>query len=199
MHVPEPSQRPASICVDPVQVWVPQARPGAYNRHAPAPLQEPSVPQFAWPASAHWLSGSVLAGMAVQAPRLPVRPHDVQIPVHGPAQQTPCWHAPDAHSVAAAQSVPLTFLPQIVPLQTFPFEQSAVVVHDVRHAPVAPQPYGSQGCCTPRTHMPAPSQRPGRVAVPVAQVGAMHCVPDAYSRHAALPSHRPSLPQPVAP
>jgi len=32
-----------------------------------------------------------------------------------------------------------------------------------------------------------------------AQVGARHCVPDAYRRHAALPSHIPSLPQVVAP
>ncbi len=157
------------------------------------------MPQLDAPESAHWFSGSVLAGMAVQAPRVPARAQDVQMPVHEPAQQTPCWHDPDAHSVAAAQSVPLTFLPQIVPLQTLPFEQSALVVHAVRHAPVVPQAYGSQGCWTPRTHMPTPSQRPGSVAVPVAQLGAMHWVPDAYSRHAALPSHMPSLPQPVAP
>ena len=32
-----------------------------------------------------------------------------------------------------------------------------------------------------------------------AQVGARHCVPDAYRRHAALPSHIPSLPHVVAP
>ena len=90
MHVPAPSQRPASICVEPVQLCEPQARPGAYKRQAPAPLQEPSVPQLDAPESAHWFSGSVLAGMAVQAPRVPARAHDEQIPVHEPAQQTPC-------------------------------------------------------------------------------------------------------------
>jgi len=44
-----------------------------------------------------------------------------------------------------------------------------------------------------------PSQRPGSVAVTPVQVGAMHWVPEAYRRHAALPSHIPSLPQVVMP
>ena len=96
------------------------------------------MPQLDAPESAHWFSGSVLAAIAVQTPRLAVSAHDVQMPVHGPAQQTPCWHEPDAHSVGAAQSAPLTFLPQIVPLQTLPFEQSAFVVHAVLHVPLVP-------------------------------------------------------------
>ena len=61
------------------------------------------------------------------------------MPVHAPAQQTPCWHEPDAHSVPAAQSAPFAFLPQIVPLQTLPPEQSAFVVHEVRQVPAVPQ------------------------------------------------------------
>jgi hypothetical protein len=197
--VPAPSQRPASVCVEPVQVCMPQARPGAYSRQAPAPLHDPSVPQLFEPESAHWFNGSVLAGTAVQTPRLPASAHDVQIPVQAPAQQTPCWHEPEAHSVPAAQSVPLTFLPQIVPLQTLPPEQSALVVQAVRHVPAVPQEYGSQPCCEPRTHMPAPSQRPGSVAVTPVQAGGMHCVPDANRRQAARPLHIPSLPQVEAP
>jgi hypothetical protein len=51
----------------------------------------------------------------------------------------------------------------------------------------------------PRTHMPAPSQRPGSVAVMPVQVGIRHCVPPAYIRQAALPSQVPSLPQVAAP
>jgi len=102
-------------------------------------LHEPSVPQLDAPESAHWFSGSVLAGIGEQTPRVPASAHDVQMPVHGPAQQTPCWQAPDAHSVAAAQSAPFTFLPQIVPLQTLPPAQSALVAHDVRQVPAAPQ------------------------------------------------------------
>src|ERR1041385_1191718 len=115
----------------------------------------------------------------------------MQIPVHGPAQQTPCWHDPDAHSLPAAQVTPLTFLPQIVPLQTLPFEQSALVVHDVLQLPVVPQAYGSQPCCMPGVQVPVPLQRPGRVAVTPVQVGWMQVVPDAYSRHAPLPSQNP--------
>jgi hypothetical protein len=199
MHVPVPSQRPASVTVDPVHDCMPQARPGGYSRQAPAPLHDPSVPQLDAPESAHWFSGSVLAGIAVQTPRLPVSAHDVQIPVHAPAQQTPCWHEPDAHSVPAAQSTPLTFLPQIVPLQTLPPEQSALVAHEVRHAPAVPQEYGLHPCCVPGMHVPVPLQRPGRVAVTPVQAGDTHCVPEAYCRQAALPSHMPSLPQVDAP
>src|SRR5215831_6338717 len=62
---PAPSQRPASVAVDPVQVGEAQAKPGAYSRQAPAPLQEPSVPQLEGPASAHWFSGSVPAAAGV--------------------------------------------------------------------------------------------------------------------------------------
>ena len=132
MHVPAPSQRPASICVDPVQLCEPQARPGAYSRQAPAPLQEPSVPQLDAPESAHWLSGSVLAGIAVQAPRLPVRAQDVQIPVHGPAQQTPWAQNPLLHSVPAPQDAPRGLRPQLEAVQTLPVVHSDDVVHDAR-------------------------------------------------------------------
>ena len=96
------------------------------------------MPQLDAPESAHWFSGSVLAGIAVQTPRLPVSPHDVQIPVQAPAQQTPCWHEPEAHSLAAAHVTPLTFLPQMVPLQTLPFEQSVLAAQAVLQVPVVP-------------------------------------------------------------
>jgi hypothetical protein len=46
VQFPIPSQRAASVTVDPLQVWVPQALPAAYTRHAPIPLQTPSVPQL---------------------------------------------------------------------------------------------------------------------------------------------------------
>jgi hypothetical protein len=138
MQLPTPSHRPASVSVEPVHDCMPQARPGAYRRQAPAPLHEPSVPQLDAPESAHWFSGSLSAGMAVQTPLLAASAHDVQMPVQAPAQQTPCWHEPDAHSLAAAQSAPFTFLPQIVPLQTLPFEQSALVAHAVLQEPVVP-------------------------------------------------------------
>ena len=71
MQLPLPSQRPASVSVEPVQDCVLQALPGAYRRQAPDPLQNPSVPQLAAPESAHWLSGSAPAGTGVQTPRVP--------------------------------------------------------------------------------------------------------------------------------
>ena len=78
------------------------------------------MPQLAAPESAHWFSGSAPAGTGVQTPSVPVRPHDRQVPVHGPAQHVPCWHAPEAHSAFAVQGTPFTFFEQMVPLQTFP-------------------------------------------------------------------------------
>jgi hypothetical protein len=47
----------------------------------------------------------------------------------------------------------------------------------------------------PGVQVPVPLHRPAWVAVIPVQVGAMHWVPIAYSRQAALPSHMPSLPQ----
>jgi len=46
-QVPAPSQRAPSVTVEPLQVWEPHELPVAYRRHAPVPLQTPSVPQLA--------------------------------------------------------------------------------------------------------------------------------------------------------
>jgi hypothetical protein len=162
-------------------------------------LHAPSVPQLVDPASAHWFSGSWPAATAVHTPLLPVSAHDVQLPVHGPAQHTPCWHEPLAHSPAVTQSAPFTFLPQMVPLQTLPVAHSLLVAHDVAHWPPAPHRYGSHACCVPAAHFPAPSQRPASVAVVPEQVGAMQTVPDSYGRQLPLPSQNPSVPQVEAP
>jgi hypothetical protein len=174
-----PSQRPASVAVEPLQVGALHAFPGAYRRHAPAPLHVPSVPQLDDPASAHWFSGSCPAATGEQTPRVAARPHDRQIPVQALAQQTPCWQKPLAHSPGVVQSVPSTFLPQIVPLQTLPAVQSALVAHAAPQAPLVPHMYGAQVCCVPGLHVPTPSQRPASVAVAVEQLGATQTVPDA--------------------
>jgi hypothetical protein len=79
--------------------------------------------QVVAPASAHWASGSWLAGTLVQVPALFVSAHDWQVPVQLEAQQTPCWQSPDAQSPAPAQVVPSAppaqwpGTQQIVPLQ----------------------------------------------------------------------------------
>jgi hypothetical protein len=159
-------------------------------------LQAPSVPQLAWPASAHWFSGSCPAAIGEQTPRLPASAHDRQVPVQAVPQQTPCWQKPLAHSPGVVQSTPVTFLPQIVPLQTFPAVQSALVAHAARQVPVvALHIYEPHGCCVPGVHTPAPSQRPARVAVAVEQLGGTQVVPFAYGWQAPAPSHEPLVPQ----
>jgi hypothetical protein len=51
--VPAPLQVRAGVNVEPLQVAPAQDVPAAYTRQAPLPLQNPSVPQVAAPASAH--------------------------------------------------------------------------------------------------------------------------------------------------
>jgi|SRR6516165_3886545 hypothetical protein len=179
VQLPLPSQRPASVSVEPLQACMLHTLPGAYRRQAPEPLQNPSVPQLAAPESAHWFSGSAPAGTGVQTPCVPASPHDMQVPVQGPAQQYPCWHEPEAHSALAPQATPLTFFEQMVPLQTFPVLQSPFTAHELLHCPLVPQAYGSHGTCMPGVHAPAPSQRPASVDVVPEQAGCTHWVPDA--------------------
>jgi hypothetical protein len=178
-QLPRPSQRAASVSVEPEQVWLLHAMPGAYRRHAPEPLQAPSVPQVVPPASAHWFSGSAPAAIGLQVPRALVSAQDRHVPVQETLQQTPCWQKPDAHSAFAVQSTPFSRLPHIVPLQTLTPLQLALVVQEVRHAPFVPHTYGSQGCCVPATHAPVPLHRPASVATAPAQVGMLQTVPDA--------------------
>lgn len=58
VQTPAPSQRPASVATEPAQLGAMQVIPAAYCRQAPLPSQNPSVPQVAAIASAHWPSVS---------------------------------------------------------------------------------------------------------------------------------------------
>jgi hypothetical protein len=58
VQTPAPSQRPASVATEPAQLGATQVVPAAYCRQVPLPSQNPSVPQVAAIASAHWPSGS---------------------------------------------------------------------------------------------------------------------------------------------
>jgi hypothetical protein len=80
----------AAVSVEPVQVGVAQVVPAENCRHAPAPLQVPSFPQVLAAAAVHWVAGlgAVPAGIAVQVPTVPVRPHDMQVPLQATLQQT---------------------------------------------------------------------------------------------------------------
>ena len=100
------------------------------------PLQVPSLPQLAAPASVHWLSGSWPLGTLVHVPRVPATAHERQVPVQAPMQQTPCSQNPELHWAGAVQVAPIGSRPQLMPLQVLGDAQSAVVVQVVRQAPV---------------------------------------------------------------
>ena len=145
-------------------------------RQAPAPLQGPSLPQVAAPASVHWFSGSAPLGTLVQAPGVPARAQDWQVPVQAVAQQIPCSQKPELHSPAAAQVAPIGLRPQLPLLQTLGDAQSAAVVQVVLHAPVAAG-VGRAADVVAVWQVPVPLQvRAGVNVVPV-QVAAAHCVP----------------------
>jgi hypothetical protein len=114
----------------------------------------------------------------VQVPAVAaLRLHDWQVASQPVLQQTPCSQYPDPHCDAAVQAVPLTFLPQMVPLQTKPAAQSAVVPQLVLQSPFVPQMYGEQADSPPATQVPLPSQRPPAVSVPAVQTSAPQEVP----------------------
>ena len=96
------------------------------------------MPQLAGPWSAHWPRGSAPAGTVAQVPAVPVSAHDMQVPVHADWQQTPCAQIPLAQSGPMEQAAPSGSFPQLVPVQTLPPEQSALVAQVVRQL-VAPQ------------------------------------------------------------
>lgn len=98
-QVPVPSHVRAGVNVDPVQDAATQVVPATYSRHAPAPLQKPSVPQVPAPWVAHWVvgTGACPAGMLEHVPGEPATAHDRQVPVQVVRQQTPCSQKPELH------------------------------------------------------------------------------------------------------
>lgn len=69
-QVPAPSHELVVSSAE-LQLAVPQDVPAAYLRHAPEPLQKPSLPQLAAPASVHSESGSVPPAIVPQVPLAP--------------------------------------------------------------------------------------------------------------------------------
>jgi hypothetical protein len=82
------------------------------------------------------------------------------------------------HSAAAVQTTPFGFLPQMVPLQTKPAAQSALVAQLVLHAVVPLQTYGLHEVSAPAAHIPVPLQRPAAISAPFAHIVVPHTVPD---------------------
>jgi hypothetical protein len=102
----------------------------------------------------------------VQAPALPVRLQDLQVPVHAVEQQAPCAHMPELQSRSAPQLAPMGFLPQLPLLQVLGAMQSASVVQVVLHWPVVPHMNGAHDCpVMVGQAAPVPSQRPAKVNV----------------------------------
>ena len=126
MHVPAPSHVPPAVKVLPGigQLAFAQAVPCGYFWHAPA-WHLPSVPQEVGPLSVQSPAGSGRpVGTAVQRPIVPVIAHEKQDPVQAVAQQTPCAHWPDLHSVPAEQKAPFGLRPHELWTHTFPDEQA---------------------------------------------------------------------------
>lgn len=134
MQVPAPSQVPPAVNVLPGmgQLAPAQAVPCGYFWQAPA-WHLPSLPHEVGPWSLHSPAGSGRpVGTAVQSPMVPVIAHEKHEPSQAVAQQTPCAHWPDWHSVPVEQKAPLGLRPQDPCTQTLPVEQAASLPHAVK-------------------------------------------------------------------
>ena len=81
----------------------------------------------------------------------------MQAAVHELSQQTPSTQLPSWHSLEAAHTLPVAFLPmQAPPEHTFPVRQSASPVHAVLHAVAEAQTrFPEHEVALPATHEPA--------------------------------------------
>src|SRR5262252_6543749 len=133
--------------------------PVAHLRQAPLPSHMPSLPQVDGVACVHSLSGSVPFVTGRQRPS--ARPvfaftQALQVPVQAVSQQTPSTHWLLAHSVAAAQGLPLP-----APLgASAPASASVVPASEVPPVPALP-PVPAEPAVPP-----APPQPPAEPAVP---------------------------------
>src|SRR5665811_1116501 len=95
----------------------------------------------------------------------------------------------------------MTFLPQMVPLQTLPTVQSVLSRQLTRQVPVAPHMYSLQVSEPPVAHVPAPSHFQGAAPTdpPVGQVGSLQMVAFEEISQPPKPSQNPSVPQVTRP
>jgi hypothetical protein len=176
-QVPVPLQVRAGVNVDPVHMAPAQVVPAAYSRQAPAPSQDPSVPQLGMPLFAHCSSGSAPTGTNVQVPALPASAHERHVPVQVDPQQTPCWHRPEAHSAALVHAAARGFFEHCPALQMLGAAQSASLAHAVRQVPLVPQLYAPHEIAVAAWQVPAPLHVRSGVWLPAAHIAAAHAVP----------------------
>src|SRR5688572_16685420 len=121
-----------------LQVPGAQMVPSGYLRHAPLPLQVPSVPHELLPMSWHAPRGSGPPTRAmVQLPGTVPRAQDRHGPWQASEQQTLSTQRLLAHSTPSWQGWPRPFFPQLPALHTMPVTQSVSAVQVARQAPVA--------------------------------------------------------------
>jgi len=135
LHLPAPSQVdwPVNDPEPAGHVALPHFVLAAYFWHAPA-TQRPFVPQLVAPWSAQTAFGSTApVGTLVQVPIVPGSAHDLQEALHVVAQQKPCAHTVDPHSVLAEHGAPIGFFPHELTLHTLGLEQLADVEHAAKH------------------------------------------------------------------
>jgi hypothetical protein len=106
-HVPVPLQVDAVFTTAPLHPAARQTVPTACLRQAPAPSQEPSLPQVVAALASHSIRGSVPGSAAMHVPTLPDCAHVWQVPPQALLQQTPSTQKPLPHSAVVTQAVPL--------------------------------------------------------------------------------------------
>jgi hypothetical protein len=157
------------------------------------------VPQVVAPWSVQtWAGSGDPVGTLVQVPSEPESAQDLQAPLQAVAQQIPCAHIADAHSVLPEHEAPLGFLPQELATQTLPALQFPSTVQPVKHL-VPLHTYGMQFWAVGATQAPVASHIDGPVYAPEVQRSGAQTVPARYLRHAPAPSQVPSVPQEAAP
>ena len=175
-QTPAPSHNRADVAVAAVQVGAAHCVPLTCFRHAPAPLQVPSLPHVDAAAAGHCaaISGGSPGAIGEQVPRLPTSVHDMHVPVQALLQQMLLTQKFDAQSefIPDAQTPPIGIFPQLMLTHVLPEVQSAaVVVHAILQAAV-PHWYGAHELVVAGRHVPRPSHDRGDDSVEPVQLAA---------------------------
>jgi hypothetical protein len=114
------TKTPSTAAPSHAPAW--QTDPGAYLRHAPAPLHRPSNPQVATSVFAHMLAtrGAAPFGTNEHVPGASAVLHDLHVSLQAVLQHTPSAQNPLTQSPSHPQACPLAFFIPPVPLQATP-------------------------------------------------------------------------------
>jgi hypothetical protein len=205
-HAPDPVQCETGVYVVPEHDALPQLTSALAWSQAPAPSHAPVLPHGGCGAQRACGSASP-APTFEHVPALPATLQAWQVPQAEAEQHTlSTQKLPVRQSLVAVQDWPRRFLSPhrfVFGSQMFGARQSPSLVHAALHAEVfvALQRYGAQPIVAAAMQLPTPSQVFAGESVdePAGHEGFAHCVPAAKSRHAPLPSQKPSVPHDDAP